>query len=253
LQCNDQENVAFATHQLEGPASVWRDNYMVTRPAGTEVTWSEFCQSFNKAQVPEGIVAQKKREFRSPQQGTRAVIEYLHEFNRLARYAPEDVRTDAERQEKFLSGLDDELTNQLICRDYEDFEKLVDKAIRQEEQCNKMNRKRKAAQLRTSQGISQKPCFTMGHQGGPSTMIIRQHRPYHPGSFNKNYNSEQHSLNPTPSLLMIPAQSFQPALPAQPEQPKKFGEKPELCFNCNESGYMVRTCPKPRRAGLKFV
>nr|AAX96686.1 retrotransposon protein, putative, Ty3-gypsy sub-class [Oryza sativa Japonica Group]ABA92529.1 retrotransposon protein, putative, Ty3-gypsy subclass [Oryza sativa Japonica Group] len=258
-QCNDQEKIAFATHQLQGPASVWWDNYMVIRPAGTEVTWSKFCQNFNKAQVPEGIMAQKKREFRSLQQGTRTVIEYLHEFNRLARYAPEDVRTDAKRQEKFLSGLDDELTNQLISRDYEDFEKLVDKAIRQEEQCNKMNHKRKAAQFRTPQGKCQKPHFTMGHQGGPSTMIIQQHRPYHPGSFNKNHhsgshnNSEQHSLNPTPSSLKIPAQIVQPALPAQPEQPKKFGEKPELCFNCNKYGHMVGTCPKPRRAGLKFV
>ncbi len=49
LQCNDQEKVALATHQLQGPAFVWWDNYMVTGPAGTEVTWSEFCQSFNKA------------------------------------------------------------------------------------------------------------------------------------------------------------------------------------------------------------
>ena len=256
LQCNEQEKVAFATHQLQGPASVWWDNYMVTRPAGAEVTWTEFRHSFNKAQVPEGIVAQKKREFRSLQQGTRTVIEYLHEFNRLARYAPEDVRTDAEKQEKFLSGLDDELTNQLISRDYEDFEKLVDKAIRQEEHCNKINRKRKAAQFRTPQGKSQKPRFTMGHQGGPSTMIIRQHRPYHPGSFNKNHhsgshnNSEQHSLNPTPSSLKILAQSVQPALP---ERPKRLGEKPELCFNCNKPGHTVGKCPKPRRAGPKFV
>nr|AAR06331.1 putative polyprotein [Oryza sativa Japonica Group] len=92
LQCNDQEKVAFAIHQLQGPASVWWDNYVVTRPAGTKVTWAEFCQSFNKAQVPEGIMAQKKREFRSLQQGTKTVIEYLHEFNRLAHYAPEDHR-----------------------------------------------------------------------------------------------------------------------------------------------------------------
>jgi Retrotransposon gag protein. len=97
LQCNDQEKIAFATHQLQGPASVWWDNYMVTRPARTEVTWTEFFQSFNKAQVPEGIVPQKKRVFRSLQQGTRTVIEYLHEFNRLARYAPEDVRAPMPR------------------------------------------------------------------------------------------------------------------------------------------------------------
>lgn len=43
------------------------------------------------------------------------------------------MRTDAERREKFLAGLDDELTNQLISGDYADFERLVGKAIRQED------------------------------------------------------------------------------------------------------------------------
>lgn len=65
LQCTDEEKVVFATHQLQGPALAWWDNYMVTRPAGTEVTWAEFCRSYRKAQVPDGIVAQKKREFRT--------------------------------------------------------------------------------------------------------------------------------------------------------------------------------------------
>ncbi len=90
-------------------------------------------------------MAQRKREFHALQQGTMSVTEYLHEFNRLACYAPEDVRTDAEKQEKFLFGLDDELTYQQISGVYEDFEKLVDQAIRQEEQRNKMDRIRKAA------------------------------------------------------------------------------------------------------------
>ena len=85
------------------------------------------------------------------------MTEYLHEFNRLARYAPEDVRTDAEKQEKFMAGLDDELTNQLISGDYADFERLVDKAIRQEDQRNKMDRKRKTAQFRAHQGSHQRP------------------------------------------------------------------------------------------------
>jgi cell division septum initiation protein DivIVA len=97
-------------------------------------------------------MAQKKREFRALHQETRIVTEYLHEFNRLARYAPKDVRTDAEKQEKFLFGLDDKLTNQLISGVYDDFEKLVDKAIRQEEQRNKMDRNRKVAQISFPQG-----------------------------------------------------------------------------------------------------
>jgi Retroviral aspartyl protease./Retrotransposon gag protein. len=197
-------------------------------------------------------VAQKKREFYSLQQGTRTVIEYLHEFNRLARYAPEDVRTDVERQEKFWSSLDNELINQLM--------KLVDKAIHQEEQCNKMNRKRKASQFRTLQGNSQKPRFMTGQQGGPSTLIVRQHHPYHPSNFNNDYNcgshnsSEQHNQSSTPPSLMAPAQSDPPAMPAQSEQPKKeSGGNPGPYFNCGKHGHFAGKCPKPKRAGPRVV
>jgi hypothetical protein len=87
-------------------------------------------------------VSLKKKEFRALTQGSRSVTEYLHEFNRLARYAPEDVRTDEERQEKFLEGLNDELSYPLMTGDYHDFQKLVDKAIRQEDKYNRMEQKK---------------------------------------------------------------------------------------------------------------
>ncbi|KAG8091120.1 hypothetical protein GUJ93_ZPchr0011g27244 [Zizania palustris] len=50
-------------------------------------------------------------------------MEYLHEFNRLARYAPEEVRTNAFRQAKFLRGLKDELSIQIVATDYADFQR----------------------------------------------------------------------------------------------------------------------------------
>nr|ABD91504.1 putative polyprotein [Oryza sativa Indica Group] len=254
LQCNDQEKVAFATHQLQGPASAWWDNHMATRPPGTEVTWAEFCRSFRKAQVPDRVVAQKKREFRALHQGNRTVTEYLHEFNRLARYAPEDVRTDAEKQEKFMAGLDDELTNQLISGDYADFERLVDKAIRQEDQRNKMDRKRKAAQFQSNQGNHQRPCFTPGQQGGPTTMIIRQHRPFNSSNFHQgasgsqNHHGGQSNRGAAPRLPMAPAQSAPSA-----QAKKETGTKPGSCFNCGELGHFADKCPKPRCTGPRFV
>nr|AAS90689.2 putative polyprotein [Oryza sativa Japonica Group] len=254
LQCNDQEKVAFTTHQLQGPASAWWDNHMATRPPGTEVTWAEFCRSFRKAQVPDGVVAQKKREFRALHQGNRTVTEYLHEFNRLARYAPEDVRTDAEKQERFMAGLDDELTNQLISGDYADFERLVDKAIRQEDQRNKMDRKRKAAQFRAPQGSHQRPRFAPGQQGGPTTMIVRQYRPFHPSNFpqgasgSQNHHGGQPNRGAAPRPPMAPAQSG-PSAQAR----KETGAKPGSCFNCGELGHFADKCPKPRRAGPRFI
>ena len=44
----------------------------------------------------------KKREFRNLCQGGRTVGQYVEEFSKLARYAPDDVAMDAAKQKKFL-------------------------------------------------------------------------------------------------------------------------------------------------------
>ena len=55
-------------------------------------------------------MALKRREFRDLRQGARTVAEYGDLFNKLARYAPEDVSTDARRQDEFMRGLNDEIS-----------------------------------------------------------------------------------------------------------------------------------------------
>ena len=52
----------------------------------------------------------KKREFRNLRQGGRTFGQYVEDFSKLARYAPDDVATDVAKQEKFLEGLNDELS-----------------------------------------------------------------------------------------------------------------------------------------------
>nr|CAE05582.2 OSJNBa0032N05.27 [Oryza sativa Japonica Group] len=124
---------------------------------GQPITWADFTEAFKKTHIPTGVVSLKKREFRALKQKDQTVAEYLHEFNRLARYAPEDVRTEKERQEKFLEGLKDELSVMLISHDYADFQQLVDKAIRLEDKKNRMdNRKRKMTVFQEAQGSSQR-------------------------------------------------------------------------------------------------
>ena len=56
----------------------------------------------------------KTREFRNLLQGGRTVGQYVDEFGKLARYVPDDVATNAAKQEKFLEGLNDELSMQLM-------------------------------------------------------------------------------------------------------------------------------------------
>ena len=52
----------------------------------------------------------KKHEFHNLCQGNRTVWHYVDEFSKLARYAPDDMATDAAKQEKFMEGINDELS-----------------------------------------------------------------------------------------------------------------------------------------------
>ncbi len=53
---------------------------------------------------------------------------------------------------------------------------------------------------------------------------------------------------------MAPAQSDPPAMSAQSEQLKKESAgKPRPCFNCGKHGHFAGKCPKPKRAGPRFV
>nr|AAX95143.1 retrotransposon protein, putative, Ty3-gypsy sub-class [Oryza sativa Japonica Group]ABA92434.1 retrotransposon protein, putative, Ty3-gypsy subclass [Oryza sativa Japonica Group] len=237
LQCTDQEKVSFASHQLHGPASEWWDHFRLNRTTAEPITWLEFTAAFRKTHIPSGVVSLKKKEFRSLTQGSRFVTEYLHEFNRLARYAPEDVRTDEERQERFLEGLNDELSYPLMTGDYHDFQKLVDKAIRQEDKYNRMEqKKRRIAHFKAQQGNSQRPRLTLGPQSMPrggSSSVVRPQRQFF------NNNAGNNSRNQAPRPVAAPTQQQ----PAKREQ----GSKPGVCFNCGDPGHYSDKCPKPRR------
>ena len=61
----------------------------------------QFQQAFRTAHVSAGAMSMKKHEFRNLRQGGRTVGQYVDDFSKLARYAPDDVATDAAKQEKF--------------------------------------------------------------------------------------------------------------------------------------------------------
>ena len=81
------------------------------------------------------ILALKQRQ--------KSVTEYLHEFNFLARYAPDDVSTDLRRRNRFMNGLSEELQLALAVQDFRNFQHLVDKAIIAETKSKALEESRK--------------------------------------------------------------------------------------------------------------
>jgi hypothetical protein len=145
VQCSEPEKVLYATHQLEGPAAAWWDNYKLSIVDINIVTWENFKKAFRDYHVPSGLMALKKKEFRALRQGSRTVAEYLDIFNKLARYSPDDVADDEGRQERFLDGLNDDLSFQLTSGDFKTCQALINKAIKLEGKQKEIEgRKRKA-------------------------------------------------------------------------------------------------------------
>src|SRR5215216_3257077 len=99
----------------------------------------------------------KRREFRDLHQLHRSVTEYGELFNKLARYAPDDVSTDAKRQEEFLRRLNDEISIQLVALKFDNYQELLDRAVVVEaKQRSIENRKRKSTSHKNNSAPYQK-------------------------------------------------------------------------------------------------
>ena len=108
----------------------------------------------------------KKREFRNLRQGGRTVGQYVEDISKLARYAPDDVATDAAKQEKFLEGLNDELSMQLMVATFNNYQELVDRALMIEGKQQQIeNCKGKYGQGKYNSGAQQRPRFTPNSGG----------------------------------------------------------------------------------------
>src|SRR4051812_41644061 len=74
----------------------------------------------------------KKEEFFNLTQGEMSMHEYVREFNRLARYAQDEITTDARKQARFCKGLSTILRHDLNLLEFATFEDLVNKSFRAE-------------------------------------------------------------------------------------------------------------------------
>jgi hypothetical protein len=141
--CTDAEKARFAAHLLEGPAARWWDTCQITHPI-EGVTWDSFQEGFRATHISSSIMGLKNKEFRDLRQKFRSVSEYIDEFTNLSCYAPDDIDTDAKRKEKFLEGLNDELSIPLSVAYTPTFQSLLDQAITLESKIKQSeNRKRK--------------------------------------------------------------------------------------------------------------
>jgi hypothetical protein len=106
------------------------------------INWLEFRVAFRAHHVPQGVTKLKKK-FQDMKQGSMYVNEYITKFTQLSRYALHEVDTDEKKHECFLNGLNDGLTYALEAQDFENFQGLVNNALKLENRRGMIECKRK--------------------------------------------------------------------------------------------------------------
>jgi hypothetical protein len=92
------------------------------------------------------LIELKQDEFWVLKQGSMSVCEYHDRFTQLSRYAPNEVREDADKQHLFLKGIYYDLRLQLKGHTYPNFHVLVDRAIVLDDMRKEHDRKRRKMQ-----------------------------------------------------------------------------------------------------------
>ena len=205
----------FAAHLLEGPAASWWDTFQITHPLDT-VTWAMFEDGFKTNHVSSGVLSLKRKEFHNLRQTNRIVAEYIEEFNNLSCYAPEDVDTDSKRRERFLDGLSDELSVQLLVVYCPTFQELMDKARILEGKHKQVERRKRKHNGNHNSGSYHKRTF---HDGNDNSDDHDNGANGHNGNgHNKGSNGHQHNGNKDLSNVE--------------------------CYKCRKLGHYAYSCPE---------
>src|SRR3954465_7384384 len=164
-----------------------------------------------------------------------SIHEYVREFNRLARYAQDEITTDAKKQARFCKGLSPILRHDLDILEFATFEDLVNRSFRAEHGSEIFEESRKHA-LELAPSSSSAP---------------RKRRIWIPTSA-----IPQNLLQRPPSNIYHPPQHIVPPRNdgVQPSNPTPSNSD-RVCFKCGLPGHYFRQFPQvlvaPRRPSHK--
>src|SRR3954471_15468822 len=229
----EEDYVTFVSFQLQGAAGSWYSTYKDNK-GDTEITWDDFVKDFRAAHIPSGLIERKREEFLALRQGDRTVQEYNLAFVRLARYATEEVSTEAKRIARFRGGLATDIKYALTLSSPALFSEFVDQAIRQESaEAERSADKRKQREFSTAVMVHKK---TKSWVPDPQPQRQQfQQRGAIVRTFARPPVPVQQGPRSTPPFARPPAPQGQP--------------RPEIiCFKCRKPGLKAPMCIDPRFA-----
>ena len=96
------------------------------------ITWDAFRQDFKAHHIPQSVVESKPEEFRNLKQGSLSVYQYNIMFQRLARFAKQDVPDEKSMIYQFGGGHREDLQLALVLFEPKQYDDFYNMALKQE-------------------------------------------------------------------------------------------------------------------------
>jgi len=237
--CNDEECVTIAVHQLEGPTKSWWDSYCDSHADPAHITWEEFAKAFRDQHVPKQVMIQKAQDFRTMVQGTMKVEEYERHFMKMMRYAPDDTNTDEKKQFWFQRGLHHGIRQLVAGCEFPTLRHLVNRCIAAEKERLTWEDRQRNKKRRADQPMRDRP-FQKNRSAPPPPSRSN----YRSGSVPPNRNfgggGNQNNYNRGPAQGGGGYNRFQQG------QRTNTGTALVVCFACHKPGHKSYDCPDKR-------
>ena len=119
------------------------------------ITWDEFRQDFRSHHIPQSVVESKREEFRNMKQGILSVYQYNIMFQKLARFAKQDVPDEKSMIYQFRGGLREDLQLALVLFELQKYDEFYNMALKQEAAQLKCDASKKRVRDATSSSSTQ--------------------------------------------------------------------------------------------------
>ncbi|XP_059670206.1 uncharacterized protein LOC132315814 [Cornus florida] len=231
----DHLKIILATYKFAKDAKLWWKS-VTSRYKVEEMSWDKFKELFYEKYFPLSKRWELQDQFHNLIQRSMSVAKYENKFTSLSRFAPEMVRDEVNKTQKFVSGLNDRMRPLITAQFIKVYSEAVERALMLEADNKEKDARREQLKQKRGAGPSSEGSSWKKNRGGPS-------------QFQGQQSARSAPTTPLPAgsdrNAIVCFQCQQPGhyKSSCPMRLTSVSSALKACYGCGQQGYLIMDCP----------